>query len=345
MWRLFNWFKPKEAHSSAMPRREPGLLNPARPNADTVDETHAALQQLEGHLFCWLLEASPAQIECDTPNSPAIIQALEQRIADNALMELPRQPAVLPMLIRALADEHVSRHELTRIVLADPALTDQLLHVANSPFFLPGEQHIESVEHAVFMLGINGVRSVASAAVLRPMMTARNSQEALFAQRVWRWGLACARSAELIANARGADGNTFFMVGLLPALAYITIRREIARLYKSECPGTELEPAVIRTALRRSDWATAQMIATKWDLPPRYHAFLLTAERPATQSEHTPLNDGMILGTREVLRQAHQRNLPEEQLVKALHMDRQQFQTIRAALLNMLRDTPPPNPG
>lgn len=345
MWRLFNWLKSKEAEKPAAARRESRLLNPANPGIEEDEETHAALRQLENHLFCWLLDASPAQVERDTPHAPAILQALQQRIADNGLMELPRQPSVLPMLIRALSDDNVSRKELSDIILADPALTDQLLHMANSPFFLPGEQHIESVEHAIFLLGINGVRSVASAAVLRPMMTARNSQEALFAQRVWRWGLACARSAELIAHARGSDGNAFFLVGLLPSLAYITIRREVARLYKSECPGVALEPAVIRSALRSYDWPAAQIVATKWDLPPRYHAFLLTAERPAPGIEHTPLNDGIILGTREVLRHAHQRNLPEDRLIAALQMDPDQFQTIRDTLLNMLRDGAAPKAG
>ncbi|WP_148863995.1 HDOD domain-containing protein [Marinobacter fonticola] len=345
MWRLFNWLKPKDADQPATLRRESGLLNSARPNEDAEDATRHALRQLESHLFSWLLDATPAQINQDTPHEPVIRQALQERIADNALVELPRQPAVLPKLIRALSDENVSRHELSEIVLADPALTDQLLHVANSPFFLPGEQHIESVEQAIFLLGINGVRSVASAAVLRPMMTARNSQEALFAQRVWRWGLACARAAELIANTRGADGNTFFMVGLMPSLAYITLRREVARLYKSEYPGEVMDPAVVRSALRHCSWATAQIIATKWDLPPRYHAYLLAAERPAPHTEHTPLNDGIILGTREVLRHAHQRNLPEEHLITALQLDKNQFQSIRDALLNMLRDPSRPNAG
>ena len=191
MWRLLDWLKPKEADTHASTRRGYGLLNPANPHINDDEQVHAALRQMENHLFCWLLDANPPLVERDMPHAPGILQALHQRIADNGLMELPRQPAVLPMLTRALSDDNVSRKELSDIILADPALTDQLLHMANSPFFLPGEQPIESVEQAILLLGINGVRSVASAAALRPMMTARISQEALFAQRVWRWGLAC----------------------------------------------------------------------------------------------------------------------------------------------------------
>lgn len=340
MWRLLHWLKPKEPDTSQKPAptADVGLLNAARPDPAVADETQQALRQLERHLFCWLLDATPAQLEKPSPEAADIQSELTRRMNADGLSELPRQPAVLPMLIRALADEDVSRHALAEIILSDPALTVQLLHVANSPFFRPGEQQIESVEHAVFLLGLDGIRNVASAAVMRPMMTARNSQEALFAQRVWRWGLASARASELIAKAQGAPGNDFFMVGLIPALAYITLRREVVRLYRSDNDGRLPEPAVLLAALRANDWPVSQMIANRWDLPPRFHAHLMAAERPASRTPHTPLNDGIILGTREVLRQAHQRNLPEEKLVRALHLEPDDFTRIRHMLLTMLKD-------
>lgn len=342
MWRLFQWFKPKTDNPSTVRRQNGGLLNAAGTDPADEEPTRGALTQLENHLFCWLLDASPAELERDTPDAPGVLTQLQSRLDDGKLMELPRQPAVLPMLMRALSSEDISRHELANIILGDPALTDQLLHVANSPFFRPSDQPIESVEHAIFLLGLDGVRSVAAAAVMRPMMTARSNQEALFAQRVWRWGLACARAAELIARSQGADGNAFFLVTLVPALAYITLRREVTRIYRGQDQAALPEPAVIRTALRNHEWDVARLLSVRWDLPPQYQAYLMTAERPAPNGPHTPINDGIILGTREVLRHAHQRNLPEDQLLRALQMDEPTFVKIRTALLTMLREAPHP---
>ncbi|WP_111494714.1 HDOD domain-containing protein [Marinobacter bohaiensis] len=339
MWRLFNWLKPKIPAS--VPETAPPLdTKPDAPDGPDPDNqpSHSALDQLENHLFCWLLDAGPATIERDTPMTPVVLTALADQLRSGALNELPRQPNVLPMLLRALTHEDVSRKELAEIILADPALTDQLLHMSNSPFFRPGEHLIETVEQAIFRLGLDGVRSVAAAAVMRPMMTARNSHEALFAQRVWRWGLACARSAELIANARGDDGNAFFLVGLIPAMAHLTLYREVVRLYRERQDGAAPEPAVIHAALRANDWTVTRLLAVAWNLPPRYQAHLLSTERPVRGRTHTPLNDGMILGTREVLRDAHQRNLPEDVLVEALALAPDEFERIRALLLNMLRD-------
>src|SRR5690606_79732 len=205
-----------------------------------------------------------------------------------------RKPGSLPMLMRALSSEMTERKQLTDIILSDPSLTDQLLQVANSPFFRPGDHVIESVDQAVFILGIDGIRNVISAAVMRPMMAARNSREALFAQRAWPWGLTCARSADFIATLRGEDASACFAVGLLPALSYTTLRRELQQICKAQPGAGEPDVVLVRTALARYQWVASQVIASEWGLPPKYHAYLMSAERPAPAQEGTTLVDGMV---------------------------------------------------
>ncbi|AZT84966.1 HDOD domain-containing protein [Marinobacter sp. NP-4(2019)] len=317
---------------------EPRLFNPVIGDTSTTEQDALLVQNLEGHLFCWLLDSPPSALNTGTDEINPVLKQLEQRLHDQSIEELPRRPLTLPMLMQALSDETSDRHQVTGIILSDPALTDQLLQIANSPYFRPGDQTIESVDHAVFVLGLDGIRSVISAAVLRPMMAARNSREALFAQRVWRWGLTCARAAELIAKIQGQDTSAHFMVGLLPALSYITLRREIHRIYLANGYRQEPGPAVIRYALARYHWATTQLLANEWNLPPKYHAYLLAAERPAPEQQHTPLNDGMIMGTREALRHAHQRNMAEEKLLSLVRLNEEQFAFVRKALLRMLED-------
>lgn len=243
----------------------------------------------------------------------------------------------LPMLMRALSDNNLARGELSSIILQDPAITDQMLQVANSPFFRPNDQSIESVDQAIFMLGIEGIRSVVAAAVMRPMLAARTSAEAQFAQRVWLWGMTCARSAELIARTQGQDPNAHFMVGLLPALAYLSLFREVQRIHRQGRNGVPLEPSQLQEALRRHGWTVAQRLAKSWNLPPHYLACLQAAEQSTPGQPQTPLNDGITLGTREVLRQARQRNLAEDELMAALSLPEDQFHEIRQAVVAMLK--------
>lgn len=338
---FFSWVSGLFSNTKpAPPAAEARIFNPAQDRSDTEDpETSSQLaQQLEGHLFCWLLDTGPSALNTDLSSASEVLDELQSRLNNVRMDELPRQPLSLPMLMRALSEETTDRHTLTDIILGDPALTDQLLQVANSPYFCHGDHTIESVDQAVFLLGIDGIRNVVSAAIMRPMMAARNSREALFAQRVWRWGLTCARASELIARSQNnPDPSAYFMAGLLPALAYITIRRELQRICRIRQQG-EPDAALIRHALARYQWTTSQLLANEWHLPPQFNALLLAAERPSPRQEQTPLNDGMILGTREVLRHSNQRNLAEEDLPKVLRLNPEHISQVRGSLRNMLSD-------
>lgn len=68
------------------------------------------------------------------------------------------------------------------------------------------------------------------AALLRPLMLARSSQEALFAERAWLWGITCSKAVELISRFQGRDVMAHTMVRLLPTLSYLVVRREIVRI-------------------------------------------------------------------------------------------------------------------
>lgn len=338
---IVSWIRRKLTPAqagNARPASRPAdrsLLNAGTPNAR---QSKASLARLEDHLFCWLLDSSPREVETPSPLTGKILQELESRLDNNTLKELPRQPLTLPTLMRTLASETTSRHQITDIILSDPSLTSQVLQVANSPFFKIGDQTVETVDQAVFLLGLDGIRNVASASVMRPMLSARNSTESTFTQRVWRWGLTCARSAELIAAANKQESTSHFMVGLLPALSYLTLRREVQDIVEHRFPDQKPSAHTFHEAMRTFEWATAQKAAHAWSLPPRYHALLLTAQRPVPNQSHSPLNDGIVLGTREVLRDAHQRNLGIEELQGLLSISEDQLGKVRQVLSRLLSE-------
>lgn len=323
------------AASTGPSRAGRSLLNSA---AASSEECRPPLDRLEDHLFCWLLDSSPRQVSQPSPLTGKVLREIESRLRDDRLEELPRQPLTLPTLMRTLASETTSRQAVTGIILGDPSLTQQVLQVANSPFFRVGDQAVVSVDQAVFLLGLDGIRNVASASVMRPMLAARNSAESTFAQRVWRWGLTCARSAELIALNNHQESTSYFMVGLLPALSYLTLRREVQSIFERRFPDEHPSPHVFHEVMRTFEWATAQKIAHAWNLPPRYHALLLTAEWSLPDKEHSPLNDGIVLGTREVLRDAHQRNLGIDELLPLLSLNADQLDKVRQILSRLLAE-------
>jgi len=304
-------------------------------------ETHNPLAEaLHQHLFCWLLNTLPKTLAADTKDTKAMTEAMSRRLRAGKLSELPRQPMSLPMLMSALSDDTTTRQNLGNIILRDPALTDQLLKVANSPLFRPDKNIIETVDQAILMLGMDGIRSVVSAALMRPMISARNSEEATFTARTWRWGMACARAAETIARIQGKDASIYFMAGLLSALAYITLYREVHRLLPAGADGKlpKPKPAALHQILMHYQWPVARLIARTWGLSDRYQGLLHRPGSPRS-SDDSALPDGIVIGTREALRHGRQRNLAEEDLPALVQLNSSEIQRVQAALKPMLEDT------
>lgn len=341
---LFSWiteFFSRASTPAPRPAPDDGSRRKGGSGSNAKAEAHNPLAEaLNQHLFYWLLDASPQTLRADLEDVEVMVEAMSKRLRAGNLSELPRQPMSLPMLMSALSDETTTRQDLANIILRDPALTDQLLKVANSPFFRPDKNIIETVDQAILMLGMDGIRSVVSAALMRPMISARNAPEAMFTARTWRWGMACARAAETIARLQGKDASVYFMAGLLPALAYITLYRETLRLIPPNADGTltKPKPAALHQVLLHYQWPVARLIARTWGLSEPYQGLLHRPGSPS-RSDDSALPDGIVIGTREVLRHGRQRNLAEEDLPALVQLNIDEIQRVQAALKPMLEDT------
>lgn len=337
-----------------------GLFGPAAPSPQDVSPSRqitdpgiqaetrdpALLEEASGFLqeslFSWLLDVEPEQLEQTDKHAEEIITQLDSLISSGHLEELPRQPLILPMLLKTLAKDNTNRDEVVTIILRDPALTDRVLKAANSPYFRVGSQHIESVDQAVFMMGNEGIRNVVLASIMRPLLAPRESGERQFSERVWQWGMVCGRSAESIARLNGSDGGALFLLGLLPALSFVILRQQTQLLYRDRCGKQTLPPSLLYAVIRRFSWATAQLVAQKWSLPPNFRSHLMSVKRPTPENRSTPLNDGILLATREVLQHAHQPNLTEQQLSQVLPLEDSQLHRIQGVIAKMLEDNERP---
>jgi HD-like signal output (HDOD) protein len=310
-------------------------------SSKTRAEAHSPVAEvLHQHFFCWLLNTRPHTLGANLEDAEAMVDAIAKRLRAGKLNELPRQPMSLPMLMSALSDDATTRQGLGNIILRDPALKDQLLKVANSPFFRPSKNTIETVDQAILMLGMEGIRSVVSAALMRPMMPSRDRDETAFTARAWRWGMAGARAAETAARLQGKDASIYFMAGLLPALACITLYREAHRLVPAGADGAlvKLKPATLHQILVRYQWPVAQLIARTWGLSDNCQGLLHQPENPH-KHENSALIDGIVIATREVLRQARQRNLAEEDLSALVQLSKKDVTQVQDALKPILEDT------
>ena len=59
------------------------------------------------------------------------------------------------------ADDEASVNELAQVILGDSAMTARVLRMANSAYYNPSSQRINTVSRAIVLLGFDVVRSIA----------------------------------------------------------------------------------------------------------------------------------------------------------------------------------------
>jgi HD-like signal output (HDOD) protein len=192
----------------------------------------AAVQILQpGEIFRKLreLELGVASLGDPLPEHDPIVEAALAAIDDAAAQRryFPRRPNLLPQLMRAVADEEVSRRELTAIIARDPSLVGSLLKMANSPYYRISRQPIESIERAIVILGSDGLRSLIAGALMQPIFKmAGPARFQRFPDTVWEHAQRSAHAAiPHAALVERADAFAAELLSLVSGLAEIVLFR------------------------------------------------------------------------------------------------------------------------
>jgi HD-like signal output (HDOD) protein len=222
----------------------------------------------------------------------------QQRIAEihNACLglaqgrtNLPRQPLILPQLMRAIRHGDGGAAELVKIILGDPGLTSSVLSLSNSPYYRLNLTPITNVESALVILGVDGLKVLITSAIMQPAFRCLSDRYKHYSNVVWDLALASAQAAQTYSlSTRGqtpATSSTIkkgvqtkpdnsdhsaYLMGLLSYLSEITLFQltlDIYAKHQDSAPQPKIFPLVFKqsrnTLLRQlvKQWALGDTIA------------------------------------------------------------------------------------
>jgi HD-like signal output (HDOD) protein len=217
----------------------------------------------------------------------------------------PRRPSLLPKLMATVNNSDASMREMSGIIAQDPALTANLLRIANSPFYRVNSTPVESIERAVTLVGVAGIRSIIATALVQPLMAAGNGVFSRFPELCWEHTLYSALTAETHATqVERTEPFVSQLVGLLYGLSAIVVFRIVRDQFAAH-PELRVDPGSVARLLETWVAPTAGRIAASWELNERLQYALesqtLAAELQMETSLGRSLRFGRVAGSVIVL--------------------------------------------
>jgi HD-like signal output (HDOD) protein len=218
---------------------------------------------------------------------------------------IPRRPALLPRLLATVNDPQAAMTQISQIIAQDPALTANLLRIANSPIYRVSSLPVESIDRAVTLVGVQGIRSIIATALLQPVMAGGGGAYSRFPELVWEHTLYAASAAEMhTVQIEKAEPFVSQLVGLLYGLAAIVVFRIVRDQFAAH-PQLSPSPGSIARMLETWVAPTAGRIAVTWELPERLQYALesqtLAAELQMENALGRSLRFGRVTGSVIVL--------------------------------------------
>jgi HD-like signal output (HDOD) protein len=242
---------------------------PAAAAARTAPRPAVAFEQLDrvNHLYNhWLFdtvgEAAFDTSELEVQVLDALAAIISNQQSGSALVR--RMPGMLPQLLQSLRSDTFSGAQLARTISSDVVLVAAVIRMANSSLTGTGNQ-ITSVEHAVMLIGQEGLRHLITSVAFRPIIDMHSGHYTRrLAPRIWEQGERVAVANRQLAESLGVDPFEAFLAGLVQHVGLIVALRVMDQIAKEDRTlGSELFCAEV---LRQTRSLTCA-IGREWHFP------------------------------------------------------------------------------
>lgn len=208
----------------------------------------------------------------------------------------PRRPMIIPKLIRAVNNEDSTKKELVDVIAQDPVLAGELLKIANSPYYRISEEPVESIGRSIVVLGMNGLKALASTLVMQPVVQVETSHFPQFSSQIWKQAAKAALAAQAYARkTRSCDSFTAHLLGLISSIGHIVIFQMLMDVYKEI--STERPKIEVLSALRdrHADTVSAS-VAEQWGLSEDFIETLKAHRHQASINDMSALGRALYYG-------------------------------------------------
>jgi HD-like signal output (HDOD) protein len=237
---------------------------PVPPQPGAAPVSFEQLERINGAWNAWLFDRADGGLELSDAET-RVLDALAAIVASqqSGAALVRRMPGLVPQLLQSLRSETFSGSALSRTIASDPVLVAAIVRLANSCFQGTGNS-ITSVEHAVILIGQEGLRQLITTVAFRPIIDMHSGfYTRRLAPHLWMHSERCAMAARQVAGA-GIEPFDAFLAGLLQNVGLIVSLRIMDQTAQE---GERLGSDVFLAQLARDTRRLCASIAREWNFP------------------------------------------------------------------------------
>jgi putative nucleotidyltransferase with HDIG domain len=186
-------------------------------------------------------------------------------------LDIPVFHAVALKMQQILAKPNFTIDEVTQTIVADQALTSQVLRVANSSFYA-GLNKVANIKDAIVRLGAQEVANIAMMATQLELHRSTDKTFDPFVKSLWKHALVCAIGSKWLSEKIGCDNlaQEAFLAGLLHDIGKLFLLKVIEEISSSGQYQVTFSPALISEVLVSMHVEQGFQLMQKWNLPEAY---------------------------------------------------------------------------
>jgi HD-like signal output (HDOD) protein len=242
----------------------PAASVPAPPLPPASAVSFEQLERINGAWNGWLFDHPDGGLELSGTET-RVLDALAAIVASqqSGAALVRRMPGLVPQLLQSLRSETFSGSALSRTIASDPVLVAAIVRLANSCYQGAGNA-ITSVEHAVILIGQEGLRQLITTVAFRPIIDMHSGfYTRRLAPHLWAHSERCALAARRTAG-DGVLPVDAFLAGLLQNGGLIVSLRIMDQMAQE---GERLGSDVFLAQLARDTRRLCASIAREWNFP------------------------------------------------------------------------------
>lgn len=190
---------------------------------------------------------------------------LEQLIMNTG--DLPTIPVVATKVLQLIESQETTAEEMARVVSSDPAVAARVLKISNSSFY-GCQRQVQTLSHAIMMLGYNTLKSVVIAASVKQVYKPYGLTEKMLWEHSFGAGLAAriiAHKTRLVNEEEAFLGGLFHDIGkiIMNSMDNQTFRDVMQRCYNEGLSFLEAEQQVYGY----THVEVGGLVIKKWNFP------------------------------------------------------------------------------